>query len=268
MVQKSGWFDVFEPEPGIFIIEEPHHIERVKSHLIVGDRQAILIDTGMGISNIRELVETLTDKPVIVVNSHAHWDHVGGNHLFDEILIHPVEAGELPNGIPNDRMRTWFQPSSLTGPLPDGVDLHTLAIPPSVATGMLQDGQTFDLGNRLLEVLHCPGHSPGGIVLLDRANGILFSTDVAYAGYLYAYAGSWLQTYQASLMRLVSLTPELRVLYPSHNDRSISPDLLPRMAALLATIIDGQPPDSTQGDVSVYNDGEVGVYLFTSRTES
>lgn len=96
----NEWFAVHEPEPGIFVIEEPHHVERVKSHLIVGDHRAILLDSGMGIGNIRNVVESLTKLPVTVVNSHAHWDHVGGNHRFDEILIHPAEADELPKGIP------------------------------------------------------------------------------------------------------------------------------------------------------------------------
>lgn len=265
MANEREWFDVHEPEPGIFIIEEPHHVERVKSHLIIGERKAILIDTGMGLANIRDVVEFLTALPVVVVNSHAHWDHVGGNHLFDEIWIHPAEAGDLAKGYPNARMRGWVGPSSLTGPLPDDVNLDTLVIPPSRATGMLHEGQTFDLGNRVLEVLHCPGHSPGGVVLLDRANGILFSTDVAYAGYLYVYAGDWLQTYHQSLTRLAHLAPELRVLYPSHNERSISPGLLPWMVKALARIIDGQAPDRLDGDVAVYDYDGVGVYLFPAR---
>lgn len=265
MTSASAWFDVQEPEPGIFIIEEPHHVERVKSALVIGVENAILIDTGMGVANIRDLVGTMTDKPVTVVNSHAHWDHVGGNHLFEEIWIHPAEAGELPKGYPNARMRGWFGPDSLTGPLPDGIDLDTLEIRPSVATGMLAEGQTFDLGTRTLEVLHCPGHSPGGVVLLDRANGILFSTDVAYAGHLYAYAGEWLQTYHQSLTRLAGLARELRVVYPSHNQSPISPALLPRMADLLERVIDGRRPDSFKGDVAVYDDGEVGAYLFPPR---
>lgn len=267
MTNRHEWFAIHEPEPGIFIIDEPHHVERVKSALVVGDENAILIDTGMGVANIRDIVESLTTKPVVVVNSHAHWDHVGGNHLFDEIWIHPDEAGELSKGYPNARMRGWFQPASLTGPLPEDIDLATLDIPPSVATGLLFDGQVFDLGNRTLEVLHCPGHSPGGVVLLDRANGILFSTDVAYAGHLYAYAGEWLHTYHLSLDRLASLAPELRVLYPSHNAPSISPTLLPLMADLLARVIDGELPSSTTGDVAVYDDGEIGVYLFPVRSE-
>ncbi len=267
MPYDTEWFTILEPEPDIFIIEEPHHVERVKSHLVVGEHQAMLIDTGMGVANIRDLVESLTSKPVTVVNSHAHWDHVGGNHLFEEIRIHPAEAGDLPKGYPNARMRGWFEPASLTGPLPPGVDRETLEIPPSQATGLLHEGQVLDLGNRALEILHCPGHSPGGIVLLDRANGILLSTDVAYAGYLYAYAGDWLETYHASLVRLADLGPELRAVYPSHNAHSISPALLPRMADLVARVIDGDPPSSMNGDVAVYDDDKIGVYLFPARGE-
>lgn len=268
MAHGSGWFDVREPETGIFIIEEPHHVERVKSALVVGDESAILIDTGMGVADIRNVVENLTEKPVTVVNSHAHWDHVGGNHLFEHVLIHPAEADDLRKGYSNARMRGWFGLSSLTGPLPDDVDLDCLEIRPSIATGLLHESQTFDLGNRTLEVLHCPGHSPGGIVLLDRANGILFSTDVAYAGHLYAYAGAWLPLYHASLTRLAGLVPDLRVLYPSHNEWSISPSLLPRMVNLLARVIEGELPTSTSDDVAVYDDGDVGVYLFPARDES
>ena len=265
MTLHDEWFDVRETEPGIFIIEEPLHVERVKSHLIVGDDRAILLDTGMGVANIRDVIQHLTDRPVTVVASHAHWDHVGGNHLFEEIWIHPAEADDLARGFPNERMRGWFGPGSLTGPLPDDVDLDTLAIQPSKATGLLDEGQTFDLGSRVLEVLHCPGHSPGGIVLLDRANGVLFSTDVAYKGYLYAYAGNWAEMYRQSLQRLAALAPELRVLYPSHNDSPIPPDLLQPMSNALERIQEGAAPTSTDGDKATFDFGEIGVYLFPLR---
>ena len=265
MTPEHEWFDVREAEPGIFVIEEPNHVERVKSFLIVGEDKAILLDTGMGVSHIREVVETLSDLPVTVINSHAHWDHVGGNHLFADVLIHPAEADDLTKGFSNERMRAWFQPESLTGRLPEGVDLDTLEILPCAATGLLQEGQIFDLGNRVLEVLHCPGHSPGGIVLLDRANGILFSTDVAYKGYPYAYDGDRVQTYHQSLVRLAKLAPELRVLYPSHNERSISPGLLPRMVEALERVIDSHASDRVDGDVAMYDYDGVGVYLFPAR---
>jgi glyoxylase-like metal-dependent hydrolase (beta-lactamase superfamily II) len=267
VIANHSWFDVREAEPGIFVIEEPHHVERVKSYLIVGNDSAILVDTGMGVANIREVVERLTDNPVTVVNSHAHWDHVGGNHHFDKILIHPAEADDLAKGYPNERMRRWFAPQNLTSPLPTEVNVDTLAILPSSATGALEEGQTIDLGNRVLEVLHCPGHSTGGIVLLDREHGILFSTDVAYKGFLYAYDGDWVNTYHQSLQRLASLAPHLRVLYPSHGDSPIPPDLLQPMADALERILEGAPATSTSGDVATFEFGEIGVYLFPPRGE-
>lgn len=262
---NDSWFAVRVAEPGIHIIEEPHHIERVKSYLVTGQDRAVLIDTGMGVGNIREVVEGITSLPVTVVNSHAHWDHVGGNHLFDEILIHPAEAADLAHGFPNARMRAWFAPSQLTGPLPEGIDLDTLAIPPSRASGMLAEGDVIDLGGRGLEVLHCPGHSPGGIVLLDRANGILFSTDVAYRGYLYAYAGPSLGVYFASLQRLAAIAPVVRVVYPSHDDSPISPELLHPIAEAMEVVADHGSPDEIRDDRQVFDFGEFGVFLFPPR---
>ena len=265
MTLIQDWFDVRELEPGVIVIEEPLHAERVKSYLIVGSDRAALIDTGMGVGDIAAVVRDLTDKPVTVHLSHAHWDHIGGNTGFDEILIHPAEADALPQGYPQARLRRWFAPDQLSGPLPPGVTVDTLDIPPSSATGFLNEGDVIDLGDRHLEVWHVPGHSPGGLVFIDRANGILFSTDLAYQGNLYAYRGPELPIYRASLDRLADLAPSLRVVFPSHNDTPIDPALLPRLATLLGEVADGtRDPDYWRDDMAGYSDGEIGVYLFPS----
>ena len=239
---EQGWFAIHAAEPGIFAIEEPLHEEQVKSHLIIGAERAVLIDTGMGVGDIRAVVASLTDMPITVVNSHAHWDHIGGNHRFDAVLIHPAEAADLAGGVANDLLRPWFQPEHLTGPLPDGVTAETIEIPEGPAPMLIHDGDVLDLGDRTLEVIHAPGHSPGGIALLDRANGVLFSTDVAYAGPLYLYAEDDLPIYAASLAKLAALVPDLRAIYPSHNAWSISPALLTAMSDALAGIVAGDAP--------------------------
>ncbi|MGC4107597.1 MAG: MBL fold metallo-hydrolase [Thermomicrobiales bacterium] len=244
------WFSVGEVDPGVWMIEEPFHEERVKSYLIAGDERAILLDTGMGVADIRAVAESLTALPVSVVNSHAHWDHIGGNHRFAEIAIHPAEAADLEGGASNAVLRPWFAPSHLTGPLPDGVTAETIVIPPSHATHLLADGETIDLGGRVLEVVYGPGHSPGGISLLDRANGLLFSTDVAYAGALYVYAAADLPVYHRSLQRLAALAAEVRMVLPCHNESPMSSDLLPRMAEGVGEILGGLPPDWQRGRVS------------------
>ncbi|HEU0165207.1 MAG TPA: MBL fold metallo-hydrolase [Thermomicrobiales bacterium] len=267
MAIVQQWFDVRELEDGVFLIVEPFHDEQVKSHLIVGADRAILLDTGMGVGNIREVAEGLTVKPISVVNSHAHWDHIGGNHLFEEIAIHPAEADELLAGAPNATLRPWFQADSLSGPLPDGVTAETISIPPSRATSLLNYSDVIDLGGVRLQVMHCPGHSAGGIVLFDRVRGILFSTDVAYAGALYVYSVPDLAIYQHSLARLAAIAPGLRVCYPCHNATPMSPEILPKMADGLEAIVDGKAPDLVRGQVSAWRFDGFSVELKLGRDE-
>jgi glyoxylase-like metal-dependent hydrolase (beta-lactamase superfamily II) len=103
----------------------------------------------------------------------------------------------------------------------------------------------------VLEVIHAPGHSPGGIVLLDRANGVLFSTDVAYPSALYAHsAGSDFAAYRRTMAMLAGLAPSLRVVYPAHDETPMDPALLPRMAAALEEIAAGRAPNSTAAGVA------------------
>lgn len=246
----QGWFSVQEMEPGIYQIGEPLHAEDVFSSLVVGADRAILIDTGMGIGDIKTVVTDLTDRPIEVVNSHAHWDHIGANWRFSSIAIHAAEADRLPVGVDNAELAKAFGPESLFGPLPDGVDVSKLHIPPSEATIILHGGEKFDLGGRVLEVIYAPGHSPGGIVLLDPENGVLFSTDVAYPGPLYAFSDDVdLTAYRATMARLAELASSVRVAYPSHNGASMSPAILPLMRDALNAVAAGRKPESIDGGI-------------------
>src|SRR5260370_24545770 len=82
VLPDEPWFEVYKVTPGVFAIYEPHQSEETISYLIVGTKQALLFDTGMGIGNIRKVVSQLTSRPVVVLNSHTHDDHVGGNWQF------------------------------------------------------------------------------------------------------------------------------------------------------------------------------------------
>ncbi len=258
----QGWFAVSAPEEGVFTIEEPLHDEQVKSYLVVGTKRAILIDTGMGVGDIRALVANLTDRPVTVVNSHAHWDHIGGNGLFAEILIHAAEADVLQRGYPNARLRPNFDSERLLGPLPQGFDPAAIAFPPVPPTGLLRGGETLDLGGRILEVIHAPGHSPGGIVLLDRAGRTLFSTDVAYPGALYCLVrDADFGAYRETMRRLAELAQYVDRVYPAHNASPMDPGLLPLMRDALDAVATGRPPDAMDGNVLIHRFDGFSVWL-------
>jgi glyoxylase-like metal-dependent hydrolase (beta-lactamase superfamily II) len=201
---------------------------------------------------MRALVAELTDKPVFLVSSHAHWDHVGSNFQFDERWIHEAEAdaATLIQGIPNEKLQRGFAPELLTAPLPEGFNIETVTIPPAAPTNVMHDGHRFELGGRVLEVLHCPGHSTGGIALLDAGNGALFSADVAYAGALYVFDPVDLPVYAASLQRLADFAPSLSAVYPAHDASPIDPAMLPRMAEAVNSVVNGLEPTGQEGDVA------------------
>jgi Metallo-beta-lactamase superfamily len=82
---SDPWFEVYKPAQGVFAIYEPHQAEETISYLIVGEKRALLFDTGMGISDLKKVIAQLTKLPIILLNSHTHNDHVGDNWEFSTI---------------------------------------------------------------------------------------------------------------------------------------------------------------------------------------
>jgi glyoxylase-like metal-dependent hydrolase (beta-lactamase superfamily II) len=250
----QGWFDVSTVAEAVWAIQEPRQAEEVYSYLIEGRDRAVLIDTGTGAGDIAALARELTNRPISVINSHAHWDHVGGNWQFADIAIHRLEAERLPLGVPNTRLFREFGPDSVKGHLPQGFDRETFAIPPSRATTLLSGGERIDLGGRVLDVIHAPGHSPGGIVLLDAERGLLFSTDVAYPAALYAFGpdSDW-DRYKSSMRALAELAPSLVSVHGSHTYHTMMPSTLGAMSAAFADIDAGRAPDDAGPELSTYH---------------
>jgi glyoxylase-like metal-dependent hydrolase (beta-lactamase superfamily II) len=252
----NEWFRLAEPEPGIVMIEEPWHEQRVKSYLVVGEERAVLLDAGTGVGSIRQVVERLTDLPVTLVLSHGHWDHIGGAHEFAadrDVLIHPLAADDLLAGRSNAQMRQYLAPSTLSGPFVDS-DLSASAVIPSVEpSGYLADGQEIDLGGRRLRVLHAPGHARGLIALWDQERAVLFSTDAVYAGALYAQMDdSNLDDYATTLRMLAAIEPAPRAVYPAHGESPMSPTLIPAMRDAMVKVVAGRQPEVVERGVEVH----------------
>ncbi|HEU4516645.1 MAG TPA: MBL fold metallo-hydrolase [Steroidobacteraceae bacterium] len=238
----SEWFQVYAVAPGVFAISEPRQYEGVNSFLVVGSTRALLFDTGLGVARIGEVVRGLTELPVTVLNSHTHFDHVGGNAEFGDVrnLDAPFSKasarGEVSASIAVYARGTLGE-ERVCGKLPAGATSRDYRLPTWRATGPVADGERLDIGGRTLEVISTPGHTPDAICLLDRANGLLFTGDTYYSGEIYLWSPETsVKTYIASIDKLSSLVPELKALMPAHGAPRAEPQRLRDLQDAFATI--------------------------------
>jgi glyoxylase-like metal-dependent hydrolase (beta-lactamase superfamily II) len=237
------WFEVYKIRPGVFAIYEPHQLEEVISYLIVGTQKAILFDTGMGISNIKTVVEGLTNLPVSVVNSHTHNDHVGDNWRFSDVYGMRTDFTRTNARGSTADAQAELAPGQICGSLPAGFDPKQYRTKPFHITRWLHDGDTISLGDRTLKVISTPGHTPDAIVLLDEKNGLMFTGDTFYPGPIYLYrAETDLDAYVASLKKMVALSQSsrLQLLLPAHNVPVADPSVLPRVLEAIRKVRAGQ----------------------------
>ena len=247
------WFEVYEVRPGVLAIYEPMQAEEVISYLILGKKRALLFDTGMGISDMKKLVQNLTTLPVSVLNSHTHNDHVGDNWQFDDIYAMDTDFTRANAKGSKDDAQAEIKPDQLCGPLPSGFDANNYATRPFKVTHWLHGGDTIDLGGRVLKVISTPGHTPDSIALLDQLRGLLFTGDTYYPGLIYLYRPETdLNAYEASLKKMIALSPRLKLLLPAHNVPLGEPAELQRMLAAFRKVRSGQVKPTAHGSQSVY----------------
>ncbi len=250
---SNDWFEVYEVETGIFAIYEPFQWQEVISYLIAGAEAAVLFDTGNGIGDIRAVVDQLTDKPVRVINSHSHFDHIGGNHQFDEILsVSTPFTLARTGGMQSDELSVEVSPEARCKDLPAGVTEDDHRIQPFTISQEIADGDVIDIGGRQLEILRVPGHTDDSIALLDRSAGFLWSGDSFYEGPIWLFFPETdLVAYQASVARLAALAPGLKAVFPAHNTPKADPALLLELQTNLDRVLAGQVPPVPVSDGNV-----------------
>ena len=226
--QSQEWFEVYEIRPGVLAIYEPGQFEEVISYLVVGSERALLFDTGLGIGDMRRLVEELTDREIVVLNSHTHYDHVGGNHAFERVYGTDLDytrrhaAGRAPEAVAE-----FVGPGWIWKPTPEGFSTADYRSLPFTVTDRVEDGQVLSLGDVELEVLLTPGHAPDSLCLLDRDRGLLFTGDTFYPATLYAHLeGASFADYERTAARLGRLAATVEVVLPAHNEPTMPADEL------------------------------------------
>ena len=230
--EVDDWFAAEDLGQGISRLWEPHVDPLIQANVyfVRGASRDLVIDSGTGIAALRAVLPVMRAEPVAVA-THGHYDHVGGMAEFTARLVHEAEAGDLGRDDPLAVLLSRRFPPAIRQFLGSAVPECLVTAVPRVGfdpasyrparsgpTGCLREGDVIDLGDRLLEVLHLPGHSPGSICLLDNDTRTLFTGDVVYAGGLIdeVWPGTDRMTYTRSMRRLAAV--EVSVAFPGHGD--------------------------------------------------
>ena len=258
------WFEVYKVAPQVFAIYEPHQSEETIGYLVLGAQRALLFDTGMGIGDLKSLTGKLTQLPILVLNSHTHDDHVGGNWQFD--TVYGMDTAFTRNSAKGSKAdaQAEIAPGEICGALPAHFDPASYATRPWKISKWMHDGDRIDLGGRTLEIISTPGHTPDAICLFDRANGLLFTGDTYYPGTIWIYRPETdLAAYAQSLQKLAALQPHVKLVLGAHNVPVAPPSVLGELRAAFAMVHSGQiePKPAGAGKV-IYT---VGRFSFLMR---
>jgi len=209
-------------------------------YLIEGRDRALLIDTMMGWGDLNAYCRTLTDKPITLVNTHAHPDHTGGNFHFDACWIHHLDIPYFQDSLGADRDAVFARARDCALPeyreimQPDG-NFHG-AEPLRVYP--LYDGDVFDLGGRRVEIVEAAGHTPGSIVLIDHASRIAYTGDACNGNTLLEFENSLtVFDYMKNLLRLREHRNEFDRVYGGHE--VTGPEILDEAIETVAKVLAG-----------------------------
>lgn len=220
------WWRTHDAGDGVTLLVEAHITPMLESNVwhVRGRDADLVVDTANGIGPLRPAIDELAEgRPVVAIATHGHFDHVGGLADFDDRRCHEGDAGgtrePFPVRIERDAQPVGVEemfryygfdvPDLTIAALPSaGFDTTAWRAPGAEPTALVADGDVIDLGDRRLEVLHIPGHTPGSIALWEPATGLLFSGDTAYVDARLGFED--LGAAEGSLRRLAEL-PVTRV---------------------------------------------------------
>ncbi len=205
----------------------------VRFFVLEGTEKAMMIDSGMNTPDAGEIAEKLTSKPLELLNTHADRDHISGNSAFDRFYMNPAEEEN-------------YRAAGGTGTV----------IP-------LSDGQIIELGNRPLEIIEIPGHTPGSVAVLDINRRVLISGDSVQDGNIFMF-GKFrnLKEYIPSMKKLLKYTGRFDSVYPSHGSIPVEPDVIPKLIEdaeqILAGKAEGKPVERFGMKAVLYRFEEAG----------
>lgn len=224
----------------------------------------------MGISDIRRVTGELTHLAIIVLNSHTHDDHVGGNWQFETVYGMDTDFTRTNAKGSRQDAQEELGPGMICGDLPKDFDSKSYATQPWKISRFLHDHDTIDLGGRTLEIISTPGHTPDAISLLDRAHGLLFSGDTYYPAPIWLFRPETnLDDYVASVKRLAALAPQLKLVLGAHNLPFAQPGVLAEVVTAIESVragtVQGEPQDDGK---ALYRSGKISFLMLAHSQEA
>ncbi len=235
----ESYFEVIDIDRDTRQIYEPGDVGSI---LITGTQYAMLIDTGYGFVNLKEKIDMMTDLPLIVVNTHGHTDHVGGNMYFDEVWINKADIPSYKNYhfIQKPLVAARFEgiQKAAGKPMIWPKDFDRMAWYEAGTKKFLwlRDGQIFDLGGgHRVEAIFVPGHTEGSVMFFDHGTGIIYTGDnLAYSLWMQFPHSASLTEYKKAIKKLEAF-PVLKIC-SSHQKGTISPWLIKEIPQIIDRI--------------------------------
>ena len=232
MNESFKWFEIRELKKNLYVIRERLDLidprfrtEFTNIFLVLGSKKALLMDTGSGLYPIKPVVEDIIkDRELIVLNTHSHFDHIGGNDEFEQVYIHEKEASNIKK-----QFNAFFLKNSPME-IVERYKERKFKFNPTKSVISIEDGKIFDLGGIKLRVIHTPGHSLGSICLLSD-QGELFTGDTAHYGTIFLPAPKEMPLFIKSISKLLEIvkkTPGVEI-YPSHEHFPVGLDIFTKM---------------------------------------
>lgn len=183
----------------------------VRFFLLTGTEKALLIDSGMNTPNAKEIAESITELPLQLLNTHADRDHISGNESFDSVMM----------GFSEEKLYRTNGGTATVIPV--------------------KNGDVIDLGNRPLEIIALPGHTPGSIAILDINRRVLIGGDSVQDGRIYMFGEHRnMKDYIESLKNLALHAGRFDLIYPSHGTLPVTPELIPQLISGAEQIVSGK----------------------------
>ena len=256
-MKKDNWFTVEQIDEDTYVISEYQHREETHCYLLLGKKKVFLIDTGLGVANIKEVVDKITSLPILVVTTHVHWDHIGGHRFFEEFGVHEEEKEWIMDEFPLPL--SVVKQNLLNGncDFPKSFDIVDYNIFSGILKQILEDGDEIDLGNRKVEVLHTPGHSPGHCCFYEAEKGYLYSGDLIYKGCLdMFYPTTNPKLFAQSVSKIAEL--EISRILPGHHSLGIPVDIISQIKKAFVNL---EKDGKLEHGKGIYEFGEFQIHL-------